>query len=227
MAVPVRFVSRLMLVLALVGVVPVLLLGGLSFRANRDELHRLVGGLQTQAATDLARSCRQLVLMGVDNLRLAAEYLPLEQLGPQEASEVLSIPLRQLGAFNLLVLVDARGHAIAPAVFSPEGGGTRQHVTDDSLALFSRQAPVQAALSTGAAIGPPYRMHGTSGGRVALAVRAGEDASRLLLAELSLGELGRRVEELAQEGGLAFIVDAQGVPVASAHGPEGLSQEER
>jgi signal transduction histidine kinase len=216
-----------MLVLALVGVVPVLLLGGLCFRANRNELHRLVGSLQTQAATELARSCRQFILMGVNNLRLAAEYLPLEDLGPQEASEVLSIPLRQLGALNLLVLVDAQGRAIAPAVFTHEGGGHRQRVTDDSLALFSRQAPVQAALSTGAAIGPPYRTPETGGGRVALAVRTGADTSRLLLAELSLAELGHRVEELAREGGLAFIVDAQGVPVASAHGPGGLSEEER
>ncbi|WNG58553.1 HAMP domain-containing protein [Archangium gephyra] len=224
---PVRFVSRLMLVLALVGVVPVLLLGGLSFRANRDELHRLVGGLQTQSATELARSCRQLVLTGVDNLRLAAEYLPLEQLGPKEASAVLSIPLRQLAALNLLVLVDAQGHAIAPAVVSPEGSGNRQPVTDASLDLFSRQAPVRDALSTGAAIGLPYRMPETSGGRVALAVRVSGDASRLLLAELSLAELGHQVEELAGEDGLAFIVDAQGVPVATAHGAGTLSEEQR
>ncbi|MCY1077608.1 ATP-binding protein [Archangium lansingense] len=227
MVVPVRFVSRLMLVLALVGVVPVLLLGGLSFRANRDELHRLVGGLQTQAATELARSCRQLVLTGVDNLRAATEYLPLEGLGPQETSEVLSIPLRQLGTLNLLVLVDAQGHAIAPAVFSPEGGGNRQPVTDDSRALFSRQVPVQDALSTGAAIGPPYRVPGTSVGRVALAVRTGETASRLLLAELSLAELGRQVAELSGEDGLAFIVDSRGALVVSAHGPGALSEEEQ
>ncbi|WP_143195619.1 ATP-binding protein [Archangium sp. Cb G35] len=224
---PVRFVSRLMLVLALVGVVPVLLLGGLSFHANRDELHRLVGGLQTQSATELARSCRQLVLTGVDNLRLAAEYLPLEQLGPKEASAVLSIPLRQLAALNLLVLVDAQGHAIAPAVVSPEGGGNRQPVTDASLDLFSRQAPVRDALSTGAAIGLPYRTPETSGGRVALAVRVSGAASRLLLAELSLAELGRQVEELAGEDGLAFIVDAQGVPVATAHGAGTLSEAQR
>ncbi|WNG37585.1 HAMP domain-containing protein [Archangium violaceum] len=223
---PVRFASRLMLVLALVGVVPVLLLGGLAFRANRDELHRLVGGLQTQAATDLARACSQLVLVGVDNLRMAAGYLPLENLEAQDASAVLSIPLRQLGSLNLLVLVDGQGRALAPAVFSSTGEGSRQRVTDDSLALFSRQAPVQDALSTGAAIGLPYRTPGSSGGRVALAVRTGESASRLLLAELSLADMGKRVEELALDGGLAFIVDAQGVPVASNSGRE-LSEEER
>jgi signal transduction histidine kinase len=216
-----------MLVLALVGVVPVLLLGGLSFRANRDELHHLVGGLQTQAATDLARSCQRLVLMGVDNLRLAAEYLPLERLGPQDASAVLSIPLRQLETLNLLVLVDEQGRAIAPAVFSSEAGRGRQRVTDGSLAVFSRQAPVQAALSTGAAIGPPYRIPEAPGGRVALAVRAGEDVSRLLLAELSLSELGSRLEELARGGGRAFIVDHQGLPVASSSERAELSEEER
>ncbi|HEX8821809.1 MAG TPA: HAMP domain-containing protein, partial [Archangium sp.] len=224
---PVRFASRLMLVLALVGVVPVLLLGGLSFRANRDALHQMVGGLQTQAATDLARSCHQLVLLGVDNLRVAAEYLPLEHLEPQQASSMLSIPLRQLTALNLLVLVDAEGRALAPTVFSPEGSGTRQRVTEASLALFSRQAPVRDALSAGAAIGPPYRTPEAPAGRVALAVRTGESASRLLLAELSLAELGRRVEELTQERGLAFIVDPQGVPVAHTQAGAALSEEER
>ena len=224
---PVRFASRLMLVLALVGVVPVLLLGGLSFRANRDALHHLVGGLQAQAATELARSCQQLVLLGVDNLQLATEYLPIERLAPEEAAAVLSIPLRQLAALNLLLLVDEQGHAIAPAVFTSQGKGSQQRVTEASLALFSRQAPLRAALSTGAAIGPPYHTPEAPGGRVALAVRAGEDSSRFLLAELSLAELGRRVEELAQEDGLAFVVDHQGQPVAHARAGAELSQEER
>jgi signal transduction histidine kinase len=217
----------LLLVLALVGVVPVLLLGGLSFRANRDALHQMVGGLQTQAATDLARSCRQLVLMGVDNLRVAAEYLPLERLDSQEASDVLSIPLRQLSALNLLVLVDSEGRALSPAVFSPEDSASRQRVTDASLALFSRQSPVRDALAAGAAIGPPYRTPEVTGGRVALAVRAGEGSSRLLLAELSLAELGHRVEEVTRERGLAFVVDPHGAPVAHGRADAALSDEER
>ncbi len=187
----------------------------------------MVGGLQAQAAAELARSCRQLVLMGVDNLRLSAEYLPLERLEPQDASAVLSIPLRQLRALNLLVLVDAEGHALAPAVFTPEARSGRQLVTEDSLALFSHRAPVQAALSSGAAIGPPYLSPKAPGGRVALAVRAGEDSSRLLLAELSLAELGHQVEQLSQQGGLAFVVDPQGVPVVHTRMDAGLSEEER
>ena len=213
-----------MLVLVLVGVVPVLLLGGLSFRANREELHGLVGGLQTQAAQDLARTCHQLVLTGVDNLRLAVEYLPLEQLDAREVAPVLSIPLRQLGAMNLLLLVDERGQALAPAVFTSEDEGHRQRVTEASLALFSRQVPLEAALATGAAIGPPYQSPERPGGRVALAVRARGEASRLLLAELSLSELEHRVGELSREGGRAFVVDAQGAPVS---GPGTLSEAER
>jgi two-component system NtrC family sensor kinase len=215
-----------MIVLCLVGVVPVLLFGGLSFRANREELHRVVGGLQTQAAMDFARSCHQLVLSGVDNLRLAAEYLPLEGLGPEDISRVLDIPMRQLAALNLLVLVDERGHALAPAVYSQEEGERRQRVTEASLALFSSQAPVRAALSTGAAIGPPYQSPEAPGGRVALAVRTGADASRLLLAELSLSELSQRVEELSEGGGRAFVVDAQGLPVLSPSGSRELSEGE-
>jgi two-component system, NtrC family, sensor kinase len=220
---PVRFASRLMLVLALVGVVPVLLLGGLSFHAHRDTLLRLVGRLQTQAATDFARACRQLVLSGVDSLRLAAGSLPLDTLAPAEASQVLGIPLRQLRALNLLVLVDERGHALAPAVFAPDARERRQPITDASLALFSRQTPVREALAAGAAIGPPYQAPGTPEGRVALAVRAG--AGRLLLAELSLAELSARVAELSHDAGRAFVVDARGEPVTGA--PAALSEGER
>ncbi|MFY0575570.1 hypothetical protein ACN28S_15465 [Cystobacter fuscus] len=138
---PVRFASRLMLVLCLVGVVPVLLFGALSFHSNRRELHRVVGGLQTQAALDFARSCHQLVLSGVDNLRPASRYLPLEGLSPEQLSQVLDIPLRQLSAFNLLVLVDERGHALAPAVYSPDEDERPQRVTEESLALFSSRRP--------------------------------------------------------------------------------------
>ncbi|WNG25988.1 HAMP domain-containing protein [Cystobacter fuscus] len=223
---PVRFASRLMLVLCLVGVVPVLLFGALSFHANRRELHRVVGGLQTQAALDFARSCHQLVLSGVDNLRLASRYLPLEGLSPEQLSQVLDIPLRQLSAFNLLVLVDERGHALAPAVYSPDEDERPQRVTEESLALFSSQAPVRAALATGAAIGPPYQSPESPGGRVALAVRVGTDASRVLLAELSLAELGQRVEELSEGGGRAFVVDAEGQPVIVSPGHRELSEAE-
>jgi signal transduction histidine kinase len=215
-----------MWVLVLVGVVPVVVLGGLSFRANRDALHHTVGGLQVQAAEDLARDCNQLVLGRVDELRQAVEYLPLDALRPAEASKVLSIPLRQLGSLNLLVLVDSQGQAVAPAVFTQEDA-SRQRVTDVSLDLFSRRAPVKAALSTGAAVGPPYLSAEIPGGRVALAVRTRGEPARLLLAELALTELERRVADLAWDGVRAFIVDAQGTAVVHALRDEVPGEEER
>ncbi len=224
---PVRFASRLMWVLVLVGVVPVVVLGGLSFRANRDALHHTVGGLQVQAAEDLARDCNQLVLGRVDELRHAVNYLPLDALQPTTASKVLSIPLRQLGSLNLLVLVDAQGQAIAPAVFTQEDA-SRQRVTEASLDLFSRRAPVKAALSTGAAVGPPYLSPEIPGGRVALAVRTGGEPARLLLAELALTELERRVADMAWDGVRAYIVDAQGAAMVHALPKnEALGEEER
>lgn len=210
-----------MLVLCLVGVVPVLLLGGLSFRASREELRSGVGGLQEQAASDFARASHQLVLSGVDDLRLAAEYLPLEGLAPAQLSQVLDIPRRQLKAFNLLALVDERGRAVAPVSYSRTDEARRQRVTEASLELFSSQVPLEAALSAGAAIGPPYQVAEAPGGRVVLAVRVGEENARLLLAELSLAELDRRVEELFAGGRRAFVVDARGQPVVAPPGPGG------
>jgi signal transduction histidine kinase len=213
--VPVRFASRLMWVLVLVGVVPVVVLGGLSFRANRDALLSTVGGLQVQAAEDLARDCNQLVLGRVDELRQTVEYLPLDTMPSEDVSKVLSIPLRQLGSLNLLALVDARSLATVHTVFT-EQDENRQRVTKASLDLFYSRAPVQAALATGAAVGPPYLSPETPGGRVALAVRTRESPPRLLAAELALTELERRVADLAWDGVRAFIVDAHGAAVVHA-----------
>lgn len=223
-----RFTTRLVLVLVLVGVVPVALLGVFTSLANRRQLLSTLGSLQAQSARELARATGASVLQGVEDLRRAAEYLPLEDLPPDEVADVLSIPYRQLDAVNLLVLVDEKGDAVAPAVYAREGRAGRPPVTDADVAHFSGNVPFQAALATGGAIGPPYRALGAPGGRVALAVRAGGKAGgRVLLAELSLEALEKRVAELKEAGSLAYVVDARGEPVVRADGADVPSTEER
>ncbi len=211
-----RFTTRLVLVLVLVGVVPVALLGIFSSFTNRRQLLETLGSLQAQSARELARSTNGWVLQGVEDLRRAAEYLPLDELQQDEVAEVLSIPYRQLEAVNFLVLVDERGDAVARAVYAQEGRAGRRPVTPEDVESFSSHVPFQAALATGGAIGPPYRAQGTPEGRVAMAVRSGKQGRRVLLAELSLAALEERVAELSRAGGLAYVVDARGEPVVRA-----------
>ncbi len=222
-----RFTTRLVLVLVLVGVVPVALLGVFTSLANRRQLLETLGSLQAQSARELARATGASVMQGVEDLRRAAEYLPLEDLPPDEVADVLSIPYRQLDAVNLLVLVDERGNAVAPAVYAREGRAGRPAMTEADVAHFSSNVPFQAALATGGAIGPPYRAPGAPGGRVAMAVRAGSSGRRVLLAELSLESLEKRVAELKEAGSLAYLVDARGESVVRAEGAAAPGPEER
>ncbi|XXF80675.1 ATP-binding protein [Myxococcaceae bacterium GXIMD 01537] len=218
-----RFATRLVLVLILVGGVPLGLMGVFSSLAHRRQLLETLGQLQAQSARELARSTNASVLQWVEELRRAAEYLPLEDLPAEEVATVLHIPYRQLEAVNLLVLVDAHGNAVAPAVYAPSGRSGRAPVTEGDVARFSARVPFQAALDTGGAIGPPYA---GPGGRVAMAVRVGK-GGRVLLAELSLAALEERVAELRRAGSLAYVVDAQGEPVVRGPGAASLGPDER
>src|SRR5687768_16593475 len=90
------FRHKIIIVLVVVGVVPTLVMGYLSYRANRDELLQAVGRLQTQAATQTAQESSQYVLRSVEGLRLSASTIPFASLAGTELSEVLRIPYRQV-----------------------------------------------------------------------------------------------------------------------------------
>ncbi|MBI5545014.1 MAG: hypothetical protein HY901_14075, partial [Deltaproteobacteria bacterium] len=223
---PMTFRRRILVVLALAGVLPVVLQGTLSYRASREQLAGLAENAQAQRATDLAQACARLVFHGVESVRLAAGYLPLEDLAPQEIPAILSIPFRQLPDITLLALVDGSGKAIAPAVYSRVSESGKPAMDEASLQAFSRRVPAGAALSAGSAIGVPYPASPPgAGARVALAVRIGKDEPRLLVAELSLREIAQRLELLAAQGERAAVFDASGALVLSA-GQEPLSAEE-
>ena len=66
-----RFGAKIGLVLLAVGVLPVALLGLVSYTVARDELQRTVGRMQTQAAEDLALFTERTVTSSLDNLNLS------------------------------------------------------------------------------------------------------------------------------------------------------------
>ena len=91
-----QFRSKIFAVLALVGVVPAVVLGSLSFYVNRVELERTVRSAETRVAEESARACERFVAQAAESLRLSASVLPLRELSPSELAHVLRIPYRQL-----------------------------------------------------------------------------------------------------------------------------------
>jgi signal transduction histidine kinase len=224
------FRYRILAVLLVVGLAPVLLLGWTSLTVNREELLAAVGSAQVQSADDLADSCQRFVLEGVRSLRLSADYIPFDRLSAREAGDVLHVPLRQIPWLDALALLDASGNALAPPAWAAAGPGdgtrpAREPVSEADLDAFAQHVPLEAALASGAAIGPPFRS-GAGAPRLAVAVRVGGEPPRILAAELGLDELRTRLVAAAGEGGRAFLVGPGGELVVDAEGRQALDPDE-
>jgi signal transduction histidine kinase len=227
-----RFRTRILLALLVVGVAPLVLASVLAYRANRDEVLGAVGRAQAQSAQELARECEQFVLGAVDHLSASAGYLPLAQLGPDQVRDVLGIPFRQLRWVNTLVLLSERGTAIGAPLFEPapaEGAAPsqREPIGAEDLDAFSGSIPLATALASDVAIGQPYRGPRSGVPRIAVAVRVEGPPRRVLAAELSLRDLTARLEEITSGGDAVFLVDARGTIVAPGAAGAGLTGDER
>jgi two-component system NtrC family sensor kinase len=224
-----RFGAKIGLVLLAVGVLPVALLGLVSYTVSRDELQRTVGRMQTQAAEDLALFTDRFVSTSVESLRLAVSAMPFDEFSRGEISAVLGIPYRQLPFVSVLAVVDDRNVPVAGPVFErrpdrdPALAG-REAVTDDDLDLFARRIPRAPAGQGATALGPPYRAgHGPA--RIAVALRLAPD--RTLAAEIVLREVESRLAELSKANSLAYLVDAQGEVIAAGRPVVPTAEERR
>jgi signal transduction histidine kinase len=206
------FRRRILLALVTVAVLPVLAVGTLSYRANREELLGAVGRSQARTATEIAHWCQRFVVDRAEALQLSATYIPFASLSPSELNAVLHIPLRQLPDVTLLALVDGSGEALSDVV--RRGGSAPEGADDLDVAAFTRSVPIRSARTSDITIGPPYRAPSSGVPRVAVAVRV-PGADRFLAAELSLADADARLQELAA-GGSAFLVDAAGTPFTTA-----------
>ncbi len=198
------FRRKISSILLAVGLVPVAVIGILSYRASRDEVTELVRRSQEQTAEDLARYTEATVGHAAEALALSAQALPLDTFSKAELSEVLRIPYRQVAEVTAIALLDAKGDAVVPPVFERD---TRREAP--TLSQMSSRVPMAEALSLGAAIGPPYRVQNGSP-RVVIAVRSG---SHLVVAELSLRPIVTRLDALAARGSRVVLVDAKGAPL--------------
>ena len=138
-----RFGAKIALVLLAVGVLPVALLGLVSFTVSRDELQRTVGRMQVQSANDLALYIERTVTSSNESLALSTSaLLPLEGFSRGELSQILQIPYRQLPFVSILALVDDRNAPVAGPAYqtrreSDPTLAAREPVSDADLALFA------------------------------------------------------------------------------------------
>jgi signal transduction histidine kinase len=223
-----RFGAKIGLVLLAVGVLPIALLGLVSYIVSRDELQRTVGRMQTQAAEDLALFTDRFVSTSVERLELAVSPIlfddySLYSLG--ELSQVLNIPYQQLPFVSILAVVDDHNAPVAGPVFvarGPEADPAREPISTADLDLFARRLPAAPAKSGATALSAPYRAEGPL--KVAVALRIGP--GRTLAAEIVLREVEARLAELTSEVSAAYLVDEAGDPIAGAS-PGTLTTEER
>ena len=201
------FRARLFAFLALTGVLPVALLGWLSFSLHRAEVERTVSRAQVAVAAEAARNVERTVASAVDGLRLSVGALPLAQLSDAELASVLRIPYRQLPAVGAVALLGNDGKLLAPAVYEPDAQKP-DAFSDADLQALLRHAPLALAEQAGTALGLPYR---GSTGTTRLPVALRLDRVRFLAAEMSLKEIASRLSQLP---GTAFLAGQGGVALA-------------
>jgi two-component system, NtrC family, sensor kinase len=228
-----RYGAKIGLVLLAVGVLPVALLGLVSYSVSRDELQRTVGSMQIQAAEDLALFTERTVTASIENLRLSAAALPLEDssgFARWEIAKMLAIPYRQLPFVSILAIVDDRKVPVAGPAFErrPERDPAlagREAVQPEDLDLFSREIPTPPATVGGTTMSEPYRA--TRGPlRIAVAHRLAPDRS--IVAEVVLRDVEERLGELSRGNGIAYLVDSRGGALAHGGGRgAGVTEDER
>ncbi len=217
-----RFRSKIFAVLTVVGLLPLALLGFLSFTVNRDELERTATQSQESVAQEAARGAEHWVARGVEGLRLSISILPFEQLKPGEVAAALHIPYGQLQFVDALALLDERGNLAAPLVAEARPGSSHPTFTAADLPHFLAGVPLELALQAGTALGAPY-LSASGEPHVAVAVRISSQPQRVVAAQFSLDELHAMMQEVARPPAVAFLTTTEGGLLASAsprHAPE-------
>jgi two-component system NtrC family sensor kinase len=210
-----RFGAKIGLVLLAVGVLPVALLGLVSYIVSRDELQRTVGRMQTQAAEDVA-------------LFTERSALPFDDASPGEVSQFIGLPYKQLPFLSVVAVVDDKNVPVAGPVFEPHPErlpalAGREPLAEEELELFARQIPRAPPAPGATAIGAPYR--GAKGPpRIAVALRLGKN--RALATEIVLRDVEARLAELSQGSSVAYLVDGKGDVIAGERAGT-LTAEER
>jgi signal transduction histidine kinase len=221
-----NFRGKIFLSLAVVGCVPLALLGAQSFSVNRAELTRTVGAAQAATARAAAAGCEKWIAQSIEQLRLSVGYLPYGELSGKELAAVLRIPLRQLAFVDVLAVLDEKGRALVPPILAPGAPPAAQETIEEQLVELASHVPLASAIAAGTAIGPAFQLGKTP--RLPVAIRVFNQPLRVVVAQLSLAELGEQMRSLQGEGGVAWVATREAVTVASAgEAPLQPGEEER
>lgn len=209
--------TKLLGLLLAAAVLPVAVSGLWSIAISKEALEKAVLERQRERAATYARETQQLIQDSFHALISAERYLPLATLEKREAGAVLGVIYRQFDRFNLVALFDDDGVSVGQPAYaedpdaSPELRG-HEGVLPRDVDLFQQNVPLDAALASGRAIGSVY--HSAAGlPRVVLALRvesgnAKRRGPRVLVAELSLTSIQRRLEAIRSESTQALEVDS-------------------
>jgi two-component system, NtrC family, sensor kinase len=220
------FRAKIFLVLAVVGLLPVVVLGWLSFTVNRAELEKTVGRAQAAMAEEAARGAERTLARGIEGLRLSVGILPIFELAPDELSAALLIPYRQLDFVSAIAVLDQEGSLLArPAYGARKGEHEKVALTAADFERFLRRVPLELALQARTAMSTPY--DGAGGiSRVAVGLLVEGKPPRVVAAELSLAELDHGLRQLQRDGTLAYAVSADRTPIAGIDSQSRLSGDE-
>jgi len=214
-----RFRSKIFAVLTVVWLLPLALLGFLSFTVNRDELERTSAAAQEALVQEAARGAEHWVARGVEGLRLSVSILPFDRLRAAEVPAALHIPYGQLEFIDALALVDDGGRLLVPPVADARPGVDRPAFPAADLPRFLSAVPIELALQAGTALGAPY-LSSAGEAHVAIAIRVSSAPPRVVAAQMSLRELQREMSEIARAPAIAFLTTADGGLLANASPPD-------
>lgn len=190
-----KLFPKLALLLSLVAVAPVVVFALLGLGRASELLRQRIAAEQSRRARLEANQVSDRIRGVLRSLTVYSGYADLGAAREEVLIGVLRVAYRGSDDLSILSLIDEGGEAVVPSVYLEHPERTealRAHpaVSPEDVEIHAQHIPLEAALATGAAVGPPYGRPGHP--RVALAVETSHRRSgrRLVLtAELSLERL--------------------------------------
>lgn len=215
-----KLFPKLALLLSVVALVPIAVFALLGISRANDALNERIASEQTRRAEAAADQASSDVRAVLHSLSLYAGYADFGAARGEVLTGVLRVAYRQSDDIAVISLIDERGIEIIPSVYlenPSETDALRNHpgVSADDLELYSQNIPLEAALASGAAIGP---LHGERGHpRVVLAVETPhrrEGQRLVLVAQMGLESLLASLRIQTHPGRAeVLLVDREGRPI--------------
>lgn len=202
--------------MSVVALVPIVVFGILGLDQSNQTLRSRIEHEQNQLAHQAADLAAFKIRSVLKSLSHNTNYLDLEAADEKLLDGMLNIAYRQSDEITIVSFVNESGVAIVGSFFlenpeATESLNKHPRATAQDLDQHGRHVPLDAALTTGAAVGPPYR--NDRGPRVALAVEVPQQwkGQRIVLAaEISLEKISRSVRDLGRKNVEVILVGPQG-----------------